>query len=92
MQKVYITIITLVVLSFFGYNIFLSPAEVTTGSAFSSQARADRDILSLVERLKTISIDQSFFSSALFMSLKDFSVTSFPESQGRTNPFAPIGE
>ena len=49
------------------------------------------DTLALVDKLKTISIDQNVFSSPIFSSLKDFTQTIFPEQQGRTNPFSTIG-
>lgn len=50
------------------------------------------DILVLVQRLKTVSIDQSVFSTALFTNLSDYSVPIFSESQGRLNPFNQIGD
>ncbi len=51
----------------------------------------NKDTLTLIEKLKTISIDQNVFSGPMFSSLKDFSQTISPELQGRTNPFALIG-
>lgn len=52
---------------------------------------SDKDVLTLVEKLKSISIDQNIFSSPLFLGLRDFTKGVFPELQGRTNPFATIG-
>ncbi len=50
-----------------------------------------QDILVLAEKLDTLSIDASVFSSILFTTLKDLSTPLTPESQGRPNPFAAIG-
>lgn len=91
MQKIYIVLLTLIALGYFGYNIFSSTPYTTANPDFSGTPIVGQDILSLVTKLKTISLDQSFFSSPLFIRLQDFSVTLFPESQGRPNPFAPIG-
>lgn len=91
MQKIYVVIATLLILGYFGYSIFWSSSSTATGPDLSGTVIVGQDILSLVARLKTISIDQSFFSSPLFVNLQDSSVTLFPESQGRANPFAPIG-
>lgn len=49
------------------------------------------DILILANKIKTVTIDPSVFSSPLFAYLKDFSNPLTPEAQGRPNPFAPIG-
>jgi len=89
MQKLYIIIISLVLTLFVGYSIFLAPSQ--TGVTSFSGGSVGSDILNLVTKLKTTSIDSSFFSSALFGSFKDYSIKTFPETQGRPNPFAPIG-
>jgi len=90
MQKIYIGLVTLLALGYFGYNIFISPASPNASPELASPI-VGQNILNLVAKLQTVSIDQSFFSSPLFTSLKDSSTTLFPESQGRSNPFAPIG-
>ena len=52
-----------------------------------------QDIIVLVEKLNSISsIDSSLFSSVLFTRLRDFTAILNPESQGKLNPFAPIGQ
>ena len=91
MQKIYVALVTLLALGYFGYAIFISPPSLTSSPDLSGASTVGQDILSLVAKLNTISIDQSFFSSPLFLSLQDSSVSLFPESQGRANPFAPIG-
>jgi hypothetical protein len=56
-----------------------------------SDQSVGQDILVLVDKFKSVSIDPSLFSSTLFTTLKDSSVPLNPESQGRVNPFANIG-
>ena len=52
-----------------------------------------QDIIVLIDKLNSISsIDSSLFSSVLFTNLRDFSAILNPESQGKLNPFAPIGQ
>lgn len=56
----------------------------------NNSAPVGDDILQLVQKLDYINIDNSIFASALFTSLKDFSVQIVPEDKSRPNPFAPI--
>ncbi len=81
------------ILAFFGYQIFFTtpPAAVSVDGTATSTGIVGQDILTLVEKLKVISIDQSIFSSPLFSSLTDFGQTLVPESVGRSNPFAALG-
>ena len=89
-QKILISLVVLLLLGFFGYNLFMRSVPISSFSESGGEMGSD-DVISLVEKLKSISIDQSIFSSPLFKNLKDFEVTPTPESQGRVNPFAPIG-
>jgi hypothetical protein len=50
-----------------------------------------QDIIDLVAKVDSLSIESSLFSSTLFTNLKDASVPITPEAQGRPNPFAIIG-
>ena len=91
-QKLAIIIIVLFFFGFFGYKTFTREPVVLEDSAVLSDTEiVGQDILSLVEKLKAISIDQDFFSSASFKNLKDFTQSIFPEARGRLNPFAIIG-
>ncbi len=92
-QKIFIIVIVLLLLGVFGYRVFTKEPDVLVdeSAVLSDTEIAGKDILILVEKLKAISIDQSLFSSPMFSNLRDFSQTVFPESKGRTNPFATIG-
>src|SRR5574343_544011 len=93
-QKILIGLVVFLVLGFLGYKLFMSEPvipENVDGTVVSDTTSAGQDILDLVDKLNNISIDQDFFSSALFSRLTDFSQIIFPEVRGRVNPFAPIG-
>ena len=80
----------LVILVFFGYSLFIKDSGVEVPLS-QSGTEAGEDILALVETLKKISIDKSLFTSTLFIGLQDFTVSLYPEQQGRPNPFAIVG-
>ncbi len=95
-KKVIIGLLILIGLIYFGY------ATVFTGSATPSDIMGSgteltpdgpaQDILNAVEKFKNISIDETVFKSNVFLTLQDFSSIVTPEQQGRSNPFAPIGQ
>jgi len=81
----------------FGVHSFLF-AQADPGSLVSlneSNGAVDnsteREILSLLLELKSITLDTGVFESKAFNALKDFGVTLEPEPVRRVNPFAPIG-
>jgi len=81
----------------FGVHTFLF-AQTDPGSLVSlneSNGAVDnsteREILSLLLELKSITLDTGVFESKAFNALKDFGVTLEPEPVRRVNPFAPIG-
>ncbi len=46
--------------------------------------------LSLLNQMKSLQIDTSFFKDPAYQSLVDYSVAITPQSVGRPNPFAPL--
>jgi hypothetical protein len=91
-QKIFVTLIVILILGFFGYKTFTqTPVAPNKEVVLSDTEVVGQDILSLVDKLKIISIDQDFFSSPSFRNLKDFTQPIFPEARGRLNPFATIG-
>ncbi|MFZ2621101.1 MAG: hypothetical protein WAX85_01215 [Minisyncoccia bacterium] len=91
LQKVTVVLVTLIILAGVAYYSLTNIADYAPSPDLSETGVVGQDILVLVEKLKNASIDQSFFSSVLFVSLRDFNTSLLPESQGRPNPFAPIG-
>jgi hypothetical protein len=69
---------------------FMKPASATLTESDNS-ATLSGDILITIQKLHTITLDNSLFSDPAFQSLSDFGVTIPPEAVGRRNPFLPIG-
>jgi len=92
-QKIFIVLALVFLLGFVAYGaISTGNTKVDTTSPVTTSSSVNgSDILALVEKFDKVSIDKTLFQSSLFMSLKDNSTPLTPESQGRPNPFAPIG-
>ncbi len=65
-----------------------SEAPLTAGDATTPAAQ---EFLDLAGKLTPVSFDTSIFTDARFNALVDISTTITPESQGRVDPFAPLG-
>ena len=89
-QKLIVILITLGLIGFLVYSVFISPAAPNGNTEQGASGVVGEDILSLVAKLNTLSFDPSLFKSALFTGLLDFSIPLVPEQQGRDNPFAPV--
>ncbi len=90
---------------FFG-NKEEAPVDVPAGAPFGEPEGGEagieqetgvtveegRAVLALLNDLRSLSLDETFFSNRIFMSLEDWSVVLVPEPMGRANPFAPIGQ
>ena len=78
-----------------GYYIYSQNVSTPTDAAvFDTTVTSQivgQDILALVEKLRTVSLNPAIFSSTLFNNLRDYSIPINPEARGRPNPFAPIG-
>ena len=85
-----IVILAVLVGGYFLYNNFTNAPPPLIISDSSQQA--GQDILNLLASFQTISIDPAVFGSPLFQNLKDYTIILPQESQGRLNPFAPIGQ
>jgi len=68
-----------------------SPSGATS-SASSVDAAITQDFLSLLLNVQNIKLDGSIFSDPAFTSLRDSSIVLVADgTEGRPNPFAPIG-
>ena len=68
-------------------NVVAADGQLST----TTDSSESQDIIDLANRIDSISIDSALFNSSLFKNLKDFDLPLLPESQGRPNPFATIG-
>lgn len=91
--RTYILAGVLVVLAFFAYQFFFvsAPQPSLSVTTVASTTAADQDLIALLSTLKGITLDQSIFTDPSFQSLADFSRELVPESAGRPNPFALLG-
>ena len=76
------------------YNIFyLQPKKEAGGDFIRSQnqtitsSELGREIVSILNQLKTVTIDPEFFQDPRFRRLVDFSVEIQPQPVGKENPF-----
>lgn len=85
----------LIVVGIAGYFIFAGgsaePAPLTEIQSGSS-SQIGQEIVIELNRLKSLqNINGDLFKNSAFVSLKDFTQIVVPQSVGRSNPFAPIG-
>lgn len=66
-----------------------APAQDIVDISNAPQLGEVRDIVSILNQLKTISIDDSIFKDPAFMALTDFHREISPQPKGRPNPFLP---
>ncbi|MDR3558248.1 MAG: hypothetical protein P4L61_01825 [Candidatus Pacebacteria bacterium] len=64
----------------------------SSSNADSSSAAVGADVLNILNSVSSINIDSSFFATAAYQSLVDYSITVPPQAVGRSNPFAPVGQ
>ena len=65
--------------------------EVLVTENFATPAsQADKDLVTTLLQLRSVTLDGTIFSDPVFKSLKDFGSEIVPEPVGRENPFAPL--
>ncbi len=93
-KKISIAVVVLIVI-FFLYSYLSHRSDSTTDAALTTIDGTDSNIghefIALLAKIKAIKLDEGFFTSPTFVSLKDSRVTIAPQPAGRSNPFAPIG-
>ena len=66
------------------------PAAILSNDGVDSTSPAEREILSTLLELRSITLDGSILSDQSFLSLQDYSTEIVSEPIGRPNPFAPL--
>src|SRR3989338_1955087 len=92
-QKFIPYVALVIVLVFFGYRLLGTKEEVPGLLVEESALVSDtvgREFVVLLESLKKLEIDYTFFGSEAFKHLEDFSEEIAVQPVGRANPFAPI--
>jgi hypothetical protein len=94
LKKILIPLAFIGVLGYFGYSMFIKDptfSAVAVVEPVSENGMTGDQIVVLINKLKSLSSDQSIFTSETFIRLKDFGTVLVPELQGRSNPFMSIG-
>lgn len=87
-NKKMLTVALLLLVGLFLYNSFFS-AEVP---AVVPAENIGADLLRTSDNISKATLSRDLFSEAGYRLLSDFSTPLASESQGRANPFAPIGQ
>lgn len=87
------TLIGLVALAalVWGYFAFFGGSSSAPLTAVSSDSALSGNLLTTLNSLHTIKLDNSIFTDPVFLSLSDFGTTLPDQPSGRANPFAAIG-
>jgi len=90
-QKFTVVLVVLLILGAIGYFVYSgAEAEIVEPAELSGQPVYGQDILVLANKINSISIDKSIFTSPLFTSLIDLNIPVVVEPKGRINPFAAL--
>jgi len=103
--KTILIIIVVIAIAAVIYNVFLKSGAQPTGTLSSSavpvvapisgsatNTLVGQELLSTLLNLKTIKLNDQIFQNPAFTSLRDFTITlNGNVTEGRVNPFAPIG-
>ncbi len=74
-----------------GSTEFIDPTLTYDEFGLPSQTSAvGQEILSVLNDLRSLQIDESVFESAVFRSLVDYTVATTTEPLGRPDPFSPL--
>ena len=80
----------ILVLGVYVYFTYFSAG--TSAPLTASDNAVSGNLLATLGSLHTIKLDNSIFTNPVFVSLSDFGTTIPPQSSGRGNPFAPVGQ
>lgn len=89
----WIIIAIIIIVAFCVYYFFLYQPSSQTNTLLEEQTTDNQvgaEVLSLLNQIQALHIDSSFFQSAAYQSLVDYTVPIPIQNVGRNNPFAPI--
>ena len=94
--KQIIIAVVVIIVAFVGFKMYFDGMSGSTGATSTDDSNITQPvdgqaILSLLNRLKMVSLNKSIFSSAVFNSLVSFEEPIPDQAILRPNPFAPIG-
>ncbi len=91
-----ITLVLVIIVGFIVFVYFKNSSKDNSGASIVAEQRVTefagaREILSLLNRMSGVKLDNSIFSDNSFKSLRDTTVVLVAQPVGRNNPFAPLG-
>ncbi len=91
-----IIVILVIVVGYIAFNYLKGNSNDNSGSSIVAEQRVAefagaREILSLLNRMAKVKLDDSIFNDSSFKSLKDTTVILVGQPIHRNNPFAPLG-
>ena len=93
-NKKYIIALVVIVIGALGYYFYVSGSPASSADSSLDMApgqdQIGAQVLTLLNTVKTLHVDPTFFKSSVFQSLTDNTVPIPEENVGRANPFAPI--
>ena len=93
--KQIIVAVVIIVIAFFAIKYFFGDSTIDSGTTTAQTPQVDlvngQEIVTMLNRLNNVKIDEKIFTHPVFVSLEDFGRPIDSENVGRPNPFAPIG-
>lgn len=90
-----IIVIVIIIVGFIAYSYLKGNANSDTSALVAEKRTAEfataKEVLSLLNRMSKITLDDGIFSDTAFQSFKDTTVVLTAQPSGRNNPFAPLG-
>lgn len=89
--KIPLILIVILFLAFLVYNFVFKKNESTTGltEEVVTEKTKSQEFLPLLNLIRSVDFDDTFFSDKVFRSMVDFSQPVKEEKRGRDNPFSP---
>ena len=77
--------------AWYGLSGSSSPTDLLVTEDFTTpSSESDKDLVSTLLQLRSVSLEGTIFSDPAFQGLQDFGSQIIPEPVGRPNPFAPL--
>lgn len=94
-EKLTIIIFTIIIIAFIAYKFLFvdgnSQTSITVDKALAEDLSESQAIITKLNKLRQLTLDDSIFSNSVFASLINFNRSVQEQVAGRSNPFLPIG-
>ncbi|HEY4478880.1 MAG TPA: hypothetical protein VI981_00785 [Candidatus Paceibacterota bacterium] len=91
--KTILILVAILAIAGLGYKFLIVNNRIPSIAAVSTTDVTDqtaREVVTMLEKLRTLKLDKSIFTNEMFLSLEDFNVQVIDEERGRQNPFMPF--